>query len=78
MSTTTTATTRRVATADDLTIGAHVFKGNGSTVWRVWAVWEPAVYGGAFRASVVKATTATDPTRGCFYRVDEFTVEVTA
>jgi ribosomal protein L2 len=75
---TTTSTTRRTATAADLTIGALVYKGNGSTLWRVWAVWDEATYGRTTRASVVKATTATDPKRGCFYRADEFTVEVAA
>jgi hypothetical protein len=75
-STTSSTTTRRAATDADLVVGALVHKGNGPTVWRVWAVWDDGVArnGGGRRASVVKATTATDPTRGCFYRAAEFTI----
>lgn len=52
-------------TENAITVGSYVRKGNGRTVYRVWAVSET-------HASVVKATTATTPTRGCWYALDSF------
>ncbi|MFB9926311.1 hypothetical protein ACFORO_42565 [Amycolatopsis halotolerans] len=59
---------RRTATPADIWVGAHVFKGNGKTLYRVWAVRGD-------HAGVVKATTRKDPTRGTFYPIDTYTVE---
>jgi hypothetical protein len=61
---------RRPAAPADLFIGAIVYKGNGPTAWRVWGVTADGS-----QASVVKATTATNPARGCWYSVDTFQVE---
>jgi hypothetical protein len=58
---------RREATAADIVVGAHVYKGNGKTLYRVWAVIGE-------HAGVVKATTPKDPTRGTFYPFSAYTV----
>jgi hypothetical protein len=73
-----TNSTRRVATATDMKVGALVYKGQGTTLYRVWRI-SPA-YEGRFgergaSASVVKATTKTDPKVGTSYTFSNFTVE---
>ena len=73
-----TTSTRRVAIAADMKIGALVYKGNGKTLYRVWRI-TPAyqsAYGMAgASASVVKATTKNDPKCGTSYVFCEYTIE---
>lgn len=79
-----TTSTRRPATATDLTIGAVVYKGNGKTAYRVAAVVPPGgqhpnmgpIWTGP-GALVVKVETKRIPIYGAFLRPSEFTVEVT-
>ncbi len=74
-------TTRRPATAADLTIGAIVYKGNGATAYRVVAVVAEGaqhpnmgpVWTGP-GAMVVKEATKKVPTYGAFLRPEAFTV----
>lgn len=67
-----TPSTRRPATAADLYVGALVYKGNGSTLYRVTVV---GTWAGVVKAGVVKATTAKDTTRVSVYRAETYTVE---
>lgn len=65
--------TRRPATAADLTKGSLVYKGKGNTLYRVAKSNINAA--GVTYAIVVKSTTATDPKRGCWYPMSDYTVE---
>jgi len=73
-----TKSTRRAATAADMTVGALVYKGWGTTLYRVWRI-TPAYQGLcswiSASASVVKATTKTDPKTGTSYGFGNFTVK---
>jgi hypothetical protein len=64
--------TRRQITPAEFVKGAHVYKGNGKTLYRIAGV---ATYQGIARAMVVKATTAKDPHRGCWYPITAYTVD---
>lgn len=74
-------TTRRPATAADLTVGTIVYKGNGATAYRVVAVVATGqqhpnmgpVWTGP-GAQVVKAETRKVPAHGVFLRPAAFTV----
>lgn len=59
--------TSTAARATTLAVGDYVRKGQGRNIYRVWAVRDGY-------ASVVKATTATTPTRGSFYPVASFVI----
>lgn len=56
----------RETATNGLRRGDHVRKGKGSTIYRVWGI-NPAG-----EVSVCKATTKTEPTRGCFYPAESF------
>jgi hypothetical protein len=74
--------TRRPATAADLTIGARCYKGNGATVYRVVAVVPEGgqhpnmgpIWTG-FGAQIVKVDTKRVPAYGVFLRPSELTVD---
>lgn len=68
---------RRPAVPDDLVVGAVVFKGNGKVPYRIWGV-RTDDDGTPTQVGLVKTTTATDPTRGTWWNVDELTVQPAA
>lgn len=53
--------------ANTLQVGDIVRKGNGTTLYRIWAI----VNG---KAAVVKVSSKTTPTRGCFYPLSLYTI----
>ena len=70
---------RRPVTEADMVVGVVVFKGNGKTAYRVYAVRTVEVYGGgtALRAGLVKTTTKSDPSRSTWWAASELTTEQT-
>lgn len=70
---------RRPVTEADMVVGTVVFKGNGKTAYRVYAVRTVSVYGGgtALRAGLVKTTTKNDPSRSTWWAAVELTTEQT-
>lgn len=66
--------TRRPATAEDMTIGATVYKGNGKVAYRVAGIF-PEVYGSHTGYNVVKTTSKVKQGRYC-EPLRVFTVEV--
>lgn len=64
--------TRRTVTPAEFVKGAHVYKGNGKTLYRIAGTRDQY---GIPVAMVVKATTVKDPHRGCWYPMTDYTVE---